>query len=77
MWGSAVSLLRGNACLIEDLQAGTWTPGQSLNHPDLPSGGWIEGRAGFVLQVLKRVGIEKAKAALSEDRWEWVDDKAA
>lgn len=77
MWGSAVSLLRGNECLIEDLKAGTWTPGQGLNHPDLPSGGWIEGRAGFVLEVLMRVGIEKAKAALSEDRREWVDGKAA
>jgi hypothetical protein len=76
-WGGAVTLLRGNACLIEDLEAGTWAPGTGLNHPDLPMVGWAEGRAGFVLDILRRVGIEKAKAALSEDRQEWVDGKAA
>ena len=48
-----------------------------FEHPDLPSGGWIEGRAGFVLEVLKRVGVEKVKSELSTDRQEWVDGKAA
>jgi N-6 DNA Methylase len=71
-WGSAVTTLRGNKALLTDHATDTWAPGPGLYDADLPAGGWIDGRARFVLDVLKRVGNEKASADLSQDRKGWV-----
>ena len=75
-WGSAVTTLRGNRVLLEDLQAHTWAPGPALADPELPAGEWIEGRARFVMNILKRVGSDKAAENLSQDRQGWVSHGA-
>lgn len=52
-WGAALTGLRGRERLLEDLQQNTWALGIGTNAVD--TSGWPEGRAGFVVNVLRRL----------------------
>jgi hypothetical protein len=52
-WGLALNGLRGRDRLIEDLQKNTWAIGTGTEA--IPTSGWPEGRAGFVVNVLRRL----------------------
>ncbi len=52
-WGPAVTGLRGRERLLEDLQQSTWTLGTATDAID--TNGWPEGRANFVVNVLRRL----------------------
>lgn len=52
-WGAALTGLRGRDRLIEDLQKNTWAIGTGTEA--IPTSGWPEGRAGFVVNVLRRL----------------------
>lgn len=51
-WGSALSGLRGRGRLDESLRQNTWAIGAGADAID--TRGWPEGRAGFVIDVLRR-----------------------
>ena len=74
-WGAAVRNLRTNGHLIEDLRAGTWAPGNNLHV--FATGGWPDGRAGIVLNVLKRQSADTIITALPTDLRRWIDAVAA
>jgi len=74
-WGAAVRNLRTNSHLIEDLRAGTWAPGNNLNV--FATGGWPDGRARIVLNVLKRQSADTIITALPTDLRRWIDAVAA
>ena len=74
-WGAAVRNLRTNSHLIEDLRAGTWAPGNNLHV--FATGGWPDGRAGIVLNVLKRQSADTIITALPTDLRRWIDAVAA
>jgi hypothetical protein len=52
-WGAALTGLRGRERLLEDLQQNTWALGTGTEAID--TSGWPEGRAGFVVNVLRRL----------------------
>lgn len=52
-WGTALTGLRGRGKLIENLQMNTWSLGAGTDALD--TSGWPEGRAGFVVNVLRRL----------------------
>jgi len=52
-WGKALSGLRGRERLIEDLQQDTWALGTGIDAID--TSGWPDGRAGYVVNVLRRL----------------------
>jgi hypothetical protein len=52
-WGAALSGLRGRERVLEDLQQNTWALGNGAEAID--TSGWPEGRAGFVVNVLRRL----------------------
>lgn len=52
-WGAALASLRGRERVLEDLQQNTWALGTGTEAID--TSGWPEGRAGFVVNVLRRV----------------------
>jgi hypothetical protein len=52
-WGAALAGLRGRGRLLEDLQQGTWALGSGTGAIDMH--GWPEGRAGFVVNVLRHL----------------------
>jgi hypothetical protein len=54
-WGRALSQLRGSQKLFEDLELNTWTLGNGTEVID--TSGWPEGRAGFVVNVLRRLQV--------------------
>lgn len=56
-WGAALAGLRGRERLLEDLQLDTWALGKGTEAID--TSGWPEGRAGFVVNVLRR--LQQAK----------------
>jgi hypothetical protein len=74
-WGAAVRHLRGNGLLVEDSQAQTWAPGPGLK--DIETAGWPDGRARFVLGVLRRREERQLLQALPEVIQRWVDASAA
>ena len=74
-WGAAVRHLRGNGLLVEDSQAKTWAPGPGLN--TIETDGWPDGRARFVLGVLKRRDERDLLQALPDAIQRWVDATAA
>jgi hypothetical protein len=67
--------LRTNSHLIEDLRAGTWAPGNNLDV--FVTGGWPDGRAEIVLNVLKRQSADTIITALPTDLRRWIDAVAA
>ena len=52
-WGPALSGLRGRGRLFEDLAQGTWALGTGTEAIDTT--GWPDGRASFVVNVLRRL----------------------
>jgi SAM-dependent methyltransferase len=52
-WGAAVTGLRGRERVLENLQQNTWALGTGTEAID--TSGWPEGRAGFVVNVLRRL----------------------
>ena len=74
-WGAAVRNLRANGHLIEDIQAGTWAPGDNLDR--FPTSGWPDGRAGMVLDVLQRHATDAVVTALPPELRDWLDAAAA
>ncbi|MDC0743215.1 Eco57I restriction-modification methylase domain-containing protein [Polyangium mundeleinium] len=52
-WGAALSGLRARGRLTENLQQNTWAIGTSTDAID--TSGWADGRAGFVVNVLRRL----------------------
>ena len=74
-WGSAVQNHRGNGRLIESLQSGTWAPGAGLE--TIETGGWPDGRAGFVFDALKSIDLSAAVNSLPDDIQRWIADAAA
>ena len=52
-WGGALAGLRGSGKLFENLQTNTWTLGTGIDAID--TSGWPEGRAGFVVKLLRRL----------------------
>jgi hypothetical protein len=52
-WGAALTGLRGRGRLLEDLQQNTWALG--IGTDAINTSGWPEGRAGFVLNMLRRL----------------------
>lgn len=52
-WGAALTSLRGRERVLEDLQQNTWALGTGTEAID--TSGWPEGRATFVVNVLRRL----------------------
>jgi hypothetical protein len=52
-WGAALSGLRGRERLVEDLQQNTWSLG--IGTEVIDTSGWPEGRASFVVSLLRRL----------------------
>ncbi len=74
-WGDAVTHLRGNGLLVEDLVTRTWAPGNGLEV--IQTQGWPDGRAQVVLSVLKRRGTGEVIKKLPEIHRKWIDADAA
>lgn len=74
-WGAAVSNHRGNGRLIEDLSAGTWTPGPGLDAFD--TAGWPDGRAGFVLEALAAPDLNATVTSMPDEVRDWIAHASA
>jgi hypothetical protein len=74
-WGTAVRNHRGNGRLTEDTNSGTWAPGLGLEAID--TSGWPDGRAKFVLDLLKSIDLATAVSALPNEVQRWIADAAA
>lgn len=78
-WGAALSGLRGRGRVLEDLQQNTWTLGTGTEAID--SNGWPDGRAGFVVNVLRRVQqstqVDAIILKLPMTAQQWIGDPAA
>jgi hypothetical protein len=61
-WGAALTGLRGRERVVEDLQQNTWALGTGADAID--TSGWPEGRAGFVVNVLRRLQTSKEVDAI-------------
>jgi len=70
-WGDAVRNLRGHGYMREDLDAGTWGPGDDL--VKFETAGWADGRAGFVLDVMRQIDIEDTVQHLPVELEAWVN----
>lgn len=74
-WGAAVRNHRGNGRLIEDLASNTWTSGSGLEAVD--TRGWPDGRASFVFDALKNIGLGTAATSLPSEIQQWIANAAA
>ena len=74
-WRDAYTQLRGMRALIEDSENDTWAPGASAQ--DFMTEGWPDGRAGFVLNALEGMVIERSIALLPTNVQAWVRGHAA
>lgn len=74
-WRDAYTQLRGMRALIEDSENATWAPGATAQ--DFMTEGWPDGRAGFVLNALEGMVIERSIALLPTDVQAWVRGHAA
>lgn len=74
-WIAAITNHRGNGRLIEDLAAGTWTPGTGLEAFD--TAGWPEGRAAFVKDALRSLDIDGTMNAAPDEVRDWIANAAA
>ena len=70
-WGEAVTHLRGNGYLIENLDAGTWAPGEGLD--TFATAGWADGRAAFVLDIVRNLSFDEAIESLPVELKDWVN----
>jgi hypothetical protein len=74
-WRDAYTQLRGMHALVEDSGNDTWAPGFAVQ--DFQTEGWPDGRAGFVLNALEGMVIERSIALLPTDVQAWVRGHAA
>ncbi|SCB39942.1 Eco57I restriction-modification methylase domain-containing protein [Rhizobium multihospitium] len=74
-WGTSVSNHRGNGRLIEDLSAGTWTPGPGLDVFD--TAGWPDGRASFALEALRSLDLDSTVSSMPDEVRDWIAHAAA
>ena len=74
-WRDAYTQLRGMGALLEDSDNNTWAPGAAIQ--DLMTEGWPDGRAGFVLNALEGMVIQRSIALLPTDVQAWVKGHAA
>ena len=74
-WGAAVSNHRGNGRLIENLSAGTWTPGPGLDAFD--TAGWPDGRARFVLGALAGLDLNATVTSMPDEVRDWIAHASA
>jgi hypothetical protein len=74
-WRDAYTQLRGMRALIEDPENDTWAPGATVQ--DFMTEGWPDGRAGFVLNALEGIVIDRSIALLPTDVQAWVRGHAA
>lgn len=74
-WGAVVRGLRTRGALVEDAKAGTWAPGKGLDK--IETDGWPDGRARFVLDVLRASGEQTLVEALPAELKGWLDAEAA
>lgn len=74
-WGAAVSNHRGNRRLVENTPAGTWAPGPGLDSFD--TAGWPNGRAGFVLEVVRSLDLDTTVTSLPDEVRDWIRHVAA
>lgn len=74
-WGAAVSNHRGNGRLIENLSAGTWAPGPSLDAFD--TAGWPDGRAGFALEALAALDLNATVTSMPDEVRDWIAHASA
>ena len=72
-WGATVRHLRGTGLLVE--RDGTWAASPGLDA--LPTAGWPDGRAAFVLDVIRRLGVDRVLSALPEPVRRGLDAAAA
>ncbi|MGP3792508.1 Eco57I restriction-modification methylase domain-containing protein [Pseudomonas sp. B392_1p] len=73
-WGAAVRHLRTNGYLIENQQDHTWAPDFRSSTFDTPA--WADGRANWVLNVLRDMDIDALLTRLPEVAREWINDAA-
>lgn len=74
-WGAAVSNHRGNGRLIENLSAGTWAPGPTLDAFD--TAGWPDGRAAFVLEALAALDLNATVTSMPDEVRDWIAHASA
>jgi hypothetical protein len=74
-WRDAYTQLRGMRALMEDSENDTWAPGAAVQ--DFMTEGWPDGRAGFVLNALEGMVIERSIALLPTEVQAWVRGHAA
>ncbi len=73
--GRAVIHLRANGVLVEDSQMGTWAPGPTIG--DIYTIGWPDGRAEYIVELLRRRGELEVEDTLPEFARRWIDGAAA
>ena len=74
-WGAVVRGLRTRGTLVDDPKAGTWSPGKGLEKID--TDGWPDGRARFVLDVVRAAGGDTVTRSLPTEVKRWLDAEAA
>lgn len=74
-WGAVVRGLRTRGALVEDAKVGTWAPGKGLDK--IETEGWPDGRARFVLDVLRASGDQTLVQRLPAELKRWLDAEAA
>lgn len=74
-WGAAVSHLRATKLLLEDLKSETWAPGSGLGQ--MVTDGWADGRARWVVDLIRRRGEKDVVKMLSSEIRRWVNGAQA
>lgn len=73
-WGAAVRHLRTKDYLLENLQNNTWEPGPRAHEFMTPD--WADGRANWVLEVVRSLDAEALLTQLPDETREWINAAA-
>ncbi|HYD51660.1 MAG TPA: N-6 DNA methylase [Gemmatimonadaceae bacterium] len=74
-WGQALRHMRANRILVEDSKARTWAPGAGLDAIDTE--GWADGRARWVVELLRRRGATEVLEKVDVETRRWVNGAEA
>jgi hypothetical protein len=74
-FGQALRTLRAQRAFVDNLESGTWAPGDPVEGLDLT--GWLEGRARFALNAVRAVGVENLLGTLQAEEITWMEQKLA
>jgi len=74
-WGNAVRHLRSSGLFIEDLPAGTWSPGPGLDV--IETEGWPDGRVQMVLDILSKRNTDEILQQLPQEMQRWIYGQTA